>query len=175
MQPHLRKSSGFSLPEVMIAVVLLGLLAGVVGPNLYNLILVQRLRSAAVNLSFQLNAARAAAQRSGSLSDTEVGCALELAGSLLQPAATPTGNCGTQPPPPLDLSQDAQGSTVTLSGADTSFRFAPGGMLIGSTAEQLLFLSVAGNTPRVCVRVQRPSAQVSIGVASNGSTCVYNS
>jgi prepilin-type N-terminal cleavage/methylation domain-containing protein len=169
MQPHLRKPSGFSLPEVMMAVVILGLLAGVVGPNLYNFILVQRLRSAAVNLSFQLNAARAAAQRS------DLACELVLVGSVLQPAATPTGNCGTQPPAPLNLSQDAQGATVTLSGADTSFRFAPGGMMIGTTAEQLLFLSVAGNTPRVCVRVQRPSAVVSIGVASDGNTCVYNS
>jgi prepilin-type N-terminal cleavage/methylation domain-containing protein len=168
MQPHLRKSSGFSLPEVMIAVVVLGLLAGVVGPNLYNLILVQRLRSAAVNLSFQLNAARAAALRS------DVPCELVMVGSLLQPAAT-SGNCGSQPPPPLNLSQDAQGATVTLSGTDTSFRFAPGGMLIGTTSEQLLFLSVTGNTPRVCVRVQRPSALVSIGVASDGSTCIYNS
>jgi type II secretory pathway pseudopilin PulG len=167
MRISARQLNGFSLPELMIIVVMIGILAGVAGPTLINVIRLQRLRTAAVNLGYQLTAARVAAQRSNSP------CELEQSGSLLQAVS---GSCGPQPPPPLDLSRDAQGEAVILSGSETTFRFAPGGLVAGTTGEQIVDLSIARFTPRVCLRIQRPSGLVSIGVANDGNTrnCVYN-
>ena len=158
-----RGLAGFALSELMIIVVLITVIASITGPSLLNVIRIQRLRAAAVAMASQVSAARAAAQRSNSV------CVLAASGTVLRCS---TG-CGSASLPAVNLSSDAQTDDLTLNG-DTTFSFTSGGLLAGSTAQQIAYLAISGFTPRVCVSVERPSALVRIGVANDGgTTCTY--
>ncbi|MEB3320649.1 MAG: hypothetical protein VKI63_06905 [Cyanobium sp.] len=160
-------AQGFSLPEMMILVVTVLVLAGVVGPTFSNLLRQQRLRSSGWALAASINAARGAALRSNA------SCQIAITGTSVAPTTTPAGNCGTASLPASDLSQESQGMPLTVSG-DTTFSFSAGGMLAGTTAQQIVYIATSGFTPRVCVRVERPSALVRVGLAADGGTsCTY--
>ncbi|QVL52357.1 MAG: hypothetical protein KFB97_13130 [Cyanobium sp. M30B3] len=153
--PHSPGPSGFSLPELMILLVLLAIAIGVGAPQLQALQRRQQLRQAAVALADQLEAARAAALRSNQ--PCELG---------------PTsGGCGDPPLAPLNLA-----AGIRLEGPTSPFRFSATGLLTGGPARQELVLARAGLGPRACLSVERPSALVRIGqAAAAGSPCRYTS
>jgi type II secretory pathway pseudopilin PulG len=153
-------TAGFSLPELMILLVLLALVIGVAAPQLQGMGQRQRLRQAAVALAEQLAATRAAALRSNRP------CELQASGSELR--ANPEG-CGEPPLAALQLEP-----AIRLQGPATSLRFSASGMLMGSPARQELQLAMAGVQPRQCVSVERPSALVRIGhTTTAASPCRY--
>jgi prepilin-type N-terminal cleavage/methylation domain-containing protein len=152
--------SAFSLPELMISLVLLAIVLAVAGPQLQALQRRQQLRQAAAALAAQLEAGRAAALASNRP------CELNAGGGQLRPSP---GSCGEPPLAPLQL-----GPAIRLEGAATSLRFSASGMLTGSPARQELLLARAGLQQRRCVSVERPSALVRIGqAAAAGSPCRY--
>ena len=162
-----RPPAGFSLPELMVGLVLLGIVTGITAPVLQGQLRRQRLREAATALATGIEAARHAALRSNQP------CELRLGDGVLQPAAG-AASCGEPPLAPLDLGRHGQGAAIRVSGGDTSFHFTAGGMLSGSPNRQVLELSLDGFQPRTCVSVERPSALVRIGSAdARASGCRY--
>jgi prepilin-type N-terminal cleavage/methylation domain-containing protein len=160
--PPLPSPDGFSLPELMIGLVLLAIVLGVGAPRLQALQRREQLRQAAAALAGQLEAARAAALASNRP------CELSAGGSQLRPSP---GSCGVPPLPPLQLEP-----AIRIEGPATSLRFSATGMLTGTPAQQELLLTMAGVQPRLCVSVERPSALVRIGrAAATGSPCRYGS
>ena len=154
------RHAGFSLPELAISLVLLVIAIGVGAPQLQALQRRQQLRQAAVALTGQLEAARAAALRSNQP------CELIAAGSQLQPSSD---GCGAPPLAALNLAP-----AIRMEGGTSPFRFSATGMLTGGPARQELVLVRAGLGPRVCLSVERPSALVRIGqTATAGSPCRY--
>ena len=155
-----RGASAFSLPELMIGLVLVASVLAVVAPQLQALQRRQQLRQAAVALAAQLEAGRAAALASNRP------CEQRAEGGQLRPSP---GSCGEPPLPPLQL-----GPAIRLEGAAPSLRFSASGMLTGGPAQQELLLATAGVPQRQCVSVERPSALVRIGqAAAAGSPCRY--
>ena len=153
-------ASAFSLPELMIGLVLLAIVLGVGGPQLQALQRRQQLREAAAAVAAQLEAGRAAALASNRP------CEQSAAAGQLRPSP---GSCGQPPLPTLQL-----GPAIRLEGPGTSLRFSASGMLTGSPAQQELRLAVAGLERHQCVSVERPSALVRIGqAAAAGSPCRY--
>jgi prepilin-type N-terminal cleavage/methylation domain-containing protein len=151
--------AGFSLPELMICLVLLAITIAVGAPQLQALQRRQQLRQAAATLAGQLEAARAAALRSNQP------CELSAGGNQLRPSS----GCGEPPlaaanlPPPIRLESPAG-----------PFRFSASGALTGEPARQELVLAHVGVGTRACLSVERPSALVRIGQAvSAGSPCRY--
>lgn len=162
--PH---PAGFSLPELMIGLVLLAIVTGVTVPILQGQLRRERLRQAATALASQLEAARLAALRSNQP------CQLSLGNGVLQPAAG-SGSCGEPPLAPLNLRRHGRGAAIRISDEDASFLFTAGGMLSGSPERQILELSLDGFQPRLCVSVERPSSLVRIGSAdAQASGCRY--
>jgi prepilin-type N-terminal cleavage/methylation domain-containing protein len=158
LPPH----SGFSLPELMIGLVLLALTVGLGAPRLQALQRRQQLRQATAAVAGQLEAARAAALRSNQP------CELSAGGSQLRPAS---GGCGSPPLAALLLPP-----AIRLEGPASPFRFSAGGLLTGGPARQELVLALAGQAPRACLSVERPSGLVRIGqAAAAGSPCRYAS
>jgi prepilin-type N-terminal cleavage/methylation domain-containing protein len=151
--------AGFSLPELMICLVVLASAIAVGAPQLQALQRRQQLRQAAVALAGQLEAARAAA-----LSSNQP-CELSAGGNRLRPSS----GCGD---PPLAAANLAP--AIRLESPAGPFRFSAGGALTGGPAQQELVLALAGVEPRACLSVERPSALVRIGQApSAGSPCRY--
>jgi prepilin-type N-terminal cleavage/methylation domain-containing protein len=152
--------AGFSLPELMIGLVVLVIALGVGAPQLLALQRRQQLRQAAAAVAAHLEAGRAAALASNRP------CELSAGGSQLRPSPA---SCGEPPLAPLQLNP-----AIRLEGPATTLRFSATGMLTGSPAQQELLLAMAGVQPRHCVSVERPSALVRIGqAAAAGSPCRY--
>jgi prepilin-type N-terminal cleavage/methylation domain-containing protein len=151
--------AGFSLPELMICLVLLALAIAVGTPQLQALQRRQQLRQAAAALAGQLEAARGAALRSNQP------CELSAGGNQLRPSS----GCGEPPLAALKLAP-----AIRLESPAGPFRFSASGALTGAPARQELVLALAGLEPRTCLSVERPSALVRIGQApSAGSPCRY--
>lgn len=153
--------AGFSLPELMICLVLLAIAIAVGAPQLQALQRRQQLRQAAAALAGQLEAARAAALQSNQP------CELSAGGNQLRPSS----GCGT---PPLAGHNPAPAPAIRLESPAGPFRFSASGALTGGPARQELVLALAGLEPRACLSVERPSALVRIGQAAGaGSPCRY--
>jgi prepilin-type N-terminal cleavage/methylation domain-containing protein len=151
--------AGFSLPELMICLVLLALAIAVGAPQLQALQRRQQLGQAAAALAGQLEAARAAALQSNQP------CELSAGGNQLRPSS----GCGT---PPLAAPNPAP--AIRLESPAGPFRFSASGALTGGPARQELVLSHAGLGQRACLSVERPSALVRLGQAATaGSPCRY--
>lgn len=157
--PLLTGCAGFSLPELMICLVLLAIAIGVGAPRLQALQRRQQLRQAAAALAGQLEAARTAALQSNR--------PCELSAQARELRAS--GGCGSPPLAPLTLA-----APIRLATPTSPFRFSAGGLLTGGPAQQELVLALTGQQERACLSVERPSALVRIGQSdSAGSPCRY--
>ena len=163
-------STGFSLPELMILVVMSAVVGGVLLVGSGGLLRRQQLRSAAEALASRIEAARQAALQANRP------CAIQLSGTVVSRLAS-AGNCGAVALPPLDLRRVSEqpGLKISHERPDAGrFRFTAGGMLSGATAEQQLVLAAPGEAQALCLNVQRPSGLVRIGTQmAGGRLCSF--
>jgi prepilin-type N-terminal cleavage/methylation domain-containing protein len=149
---------GFALPELMITVVILGILAGVVTVGMLASVRVWGLRNAAVELAGYLDNAQALAAAS-----TDA-CVVEISGTgsdqQIGPAAAidPNSCAGLAPArllptSPLPIILEVVG--------DTLFTIEAGGIVIRTFTA---VLAVEGSDQQMCVQIFTPSALVSIGI-----------
>lgn len=156
---------GFALPELMITVAILGILAGVVTVGMLASVRVWALRNAAVELAGYLDNAQALAAASADP------CVVEISGTgsdqQIGPAAINPNSCAglaparLLPTSPLPITLD-----VNASG-DTIFTIGTGGVVINTLTA---VLGVEGSDRQMCVQMFTPSALVSIGIFAN-QTC----
>lgn len=158
---------GFALPELMITVAILGILAGVVTVGMLASVRVWGLRNAAVELAGYLDNAQALAAASADA------CVVEISGTgsdqQIGPAEINPNSCaGLAParllptsPLPITLLD------ASASGFDTMFRIEAGGIVINTLTA---VLGVEGSDRQMCVQMFTPSALVSIGIFAN-QTC----
>ncbi len=158
---------GFALPELMITVVILGILAGVVTVGMLASVRVWGLRNAAVELAGYLDNAQALAAASADA------CVVEISGTgsdqQIGPAEINPNSCaGLAParllptsPLPITLLD------ASASGFDTMFRIEAGGIVINTLTA---VLGVEGSDRQMCVQMFTPSALVSIGIFAK-QTC----
>jgi prepilin-type N-terminal cleavage/methylation domain-containing protein len=158
-------SGGFTLPEVLVVVMILGVLAALGLGNLRQSALAWGLRSVAVELAGYLENAQAIA--SGGTDS----CSLAITGAgdarLIGPDGSVPNSCATLPPArlltnaviPLNLNAP----TVT------TFVLRPRGTLDNTVTTEL---SAPGVTNTYCVQLMPPAALVGVGI-SVGGTCNY--
>jgi prepilin-type N-terminal cleavage/methylation domain-containing protein len=158
-------SCGFTLPEVLVVVMILGVLAALGLGNLRKSALAWGLRSVAVELAGYLENAQAIA--SGGTDS----CSLAITGAgdarLIGPDGSVPNSCATLPPArlltnaviPLNLNAP----TVT------TFVLRPRGTLDNTVTTEL---SAPGVTNTYCVQLMPPAALVGVGI-SVGGTCNY--
>jgi prepilin-type N-terminal cleavage/methylation domain-containing protein len=167
LQVPLRKgnSGGFTLPEVLVVVMIMGVLAAIGLVSLRRSALAWGLRSVAVELAGYLENAQAIAAGG---TDS---CSLAITGAgdarLIGPDGSVPNSCATLPPArlltiaviPLNLNAP----TVT------TFVLRPRGTLNNTVTTEL---SAPGVTNTYCVQLRPPAALVGVGI-SVGGTCDY--
>jgi len=167
LQVPLRKGNrgGFTLPDVLVLVMILGVLAALGLGNLRRSALAWGLRSVAVELAGYLENAQAIAAGG---TDS---CSLAITGAgdarLIGPDGSVPNSCATLPPArlltnaviPLNLNAP----TVT------KFVLRPRGTLDNTVTTEL---SAPGVTNTYCVQLMPPAALVGVGI-SVGGTCNY--
>lgn len=159
-----RSGRGFALPELMITVVILGILAGVGTVGMLASVRVWGLRNAAVEVAGYLDNAQALAaastdacvvEISGTGSDQQIGPAAAIdpnsCADLAPARLLPTS------PLPIILNDANKES-------DTRFTIEAGGIVIRTFTA---VLAVEGSDQQMCVQMFTPSALVSIGIFAN--------
>ena len=158
---------GFALPELMITVAILGILAGVVTVGMLASVRVWALRNAAVELAGYLDNAQALAAASADP------CVVEISGTgsdqQIGPAAINPNSCAGLAPARLLPTSPLPITLVdaSASGFDTMFTIGAGGVVINTLTA---VLGVEGSDRQMCVQMFTPSALVSIGIFAN-QTC----
>ena len=153
-----RSGRGFALPELMITVVILGILAGVGTVGMLASVRVWGLRNAAVELAGYLDNAQALAAAS-----TDA-CVVEISGTgsdqQIGPAAAIDPNFCAGLAPARLLPTSPLPIILEVVG-DTLFTIEAGGIVIRTFTA---VLAVEGSDQQMCVQIFTPSALVSIGI-----------
>jgi prepilin-type N-terminal cleavage/methylation domain-containing protein len=159
-----RTSYGFALPELMITVVILGILAGVGSVGLINSSRVWGLRNAAVELAGYLD--KAQAQAAANQDQCVVAITGTGASQQIGPTTASPNSCSGLPPALL-LPASPIPLNLNPAAGTTTFTIASGGTVPATLTTRL---SATGTSAELCVQVLAPAAQVAIGIYKN-PTC----
>ena len=149
------RTSGFSLPELLITIVILGLVVAVTGNSLLNLARRERANTVAAELAGWLDqvnrdATRFNAQAGGAVCRVTITTGDLAPGEEManvQPAACATQNILTVP----DLYFNAP--TVQVTANQDQFTFTPRGSVAANDDQVLLTITVNNQRPLRCIRL----------------------
>jgi prepilin-type N-terminal cleavage/methylation domain-containing protein len=182
--PHGTLSSpkqGFSLPELMVTIVILGIFSSIAIPSFFNFLQREKLQSVALEIAGWLELVRNSAANQVSVAANAGGCEITFFPGLLSvntPLAEVDQACATTVSTPvLRVPEGVQQDSVQVAVVGSNpFVFTPRGMWInnqgapGQSFVVSLNLGGAGG-PLRCVRLTPTLGSVEIGRPQGSATC----
>lgn len=168
---------GFSLPELLVVIVIIGVTAAVGIPAFFFLVQRARIQSVALEAAGWLENVRNAAADEINPIDNQGGCVVTFtpAGGMAagDSLATVDPNC-TLPENELLIPQAVQQDTVTVAGPETIV-FTPRGLWTdaqGNLGQNFqLDMTLDGGGPLRCIRLSPTLGSVEIGRPAGGAGC----
>lgn len=170
---HQIQSKGFSLPELLIVIVIAGLFSSIAITAGVNQWQREQINKLAIELSGWLETVRRAALRGEACSVTLVTGTLS-GGSTLATATCPSDEDDPPPDPPLLLVENL-GSNINLTVASSSeeaITFSPRGTRSGEDVTVTLTLNPSGK--QRCVTISGLLAMINPGQVTETGTCLPN-
>lgn len=170
---------GFALPELMITIAILGILAGIVVPYSISLWRREQVNAAAQDLAGWL-----ALVRQASLRRTSTGCQVSFAesgdlapGDVLAEITTNSGCASLLAEPQLRLQGVAAINTLNMTRSDANLQFTPRGT-VTNASDVIVGFTVKGAAPQRCVRITPVVGFIQIGInsasANSSASCSYD-
>jgi prepilin-type N-terminal cleavage/methylation domain-containing protein len=181
------QNAGFTLAELMIVVVLVGILSGIAVVTLSQRWSQERLLAAARETHSWLDAQRRLAMKEGQACEITINtsnASLDPTGNTisLSDGSSLSNSCSSQVPLSIrDTVQNGSGITLTTSPNDANaIRFSFRGLSevttnTGTTNELVLKLNQPGSNKQRCIKVLSPLGLIRNGWATaNSETCMYS-
>lgn len=178
-RPHLlqrRQSAGFSLPELLVIVVILGAIGAVGIQGFFFLVRRARVQSVAVEVAGWLEQVRNAAADEVTANNLQGGCVVTFDTgdrSAGQQIAAVDAACNV-PETTLRVPQEVQQDSVNLNAVGSPFTFTPRGMWIDGQGApgQTMQLTIRLNNalPVRCVRLSPALGTVEVGRPPNSAS-----